>query len=286
MKKLFLVPALFLLVASLTSCERDADIELPEVSPKLVITCFISPQDTMVMARITRSRPIFESSNVNTNYSVPNATVTITGPSGSVQLTYNSMYEWYSVPASQFPIQAGATYTIAASTPHLSASATTTVPAAAPQNFNCSLRVYTEDSSSTAYTHHYYADCSWNDFAGQADFYRLIWVKISKSYLNPQDTLYQKEGSALVSDKDNDGHLLEYTTENFQTYFQYAQTDTLIGFDLYLVHGSPEYYLYHQSLWNYSGGDPFSEPSLIYTNVSGGLGIFAGFNSDKKHFDF
>jgi hypothetical protein len=39
--------------------------------------------------------------------------------------------------------------------------------------------------------------------------------------------------------------------------------------------------MFHQSIFNYTGDDPFSEPTQIYTNVTNGLGVFAAANAER-----
>lgn len=48
----------------------------------------------------------------------------------------------------------------------------------------------------------------------------------------------------------------------------------------YLLHTDEHYFLYHRSVRNasYSQDNPFAEPVLVYTNVEGGLGVFAAYN--------
>ena len=37
------------------------------------------------------------------------------------------------------------------------------------------------------------------------------------------------------------------------------------------------YYQYHISINNYESGNPFAEPTRIYSNVENGYGVFAGY---------
>jgi hypothetical protein len=46
-----------------------------------------------------------------------------------------------------------------------------------------------------------------------------------------------------------------------------------LAFKIYLTKIDADSYKYFKSLQNYTGDDPFSEPSLIYTNVPNGLGL-------------
>jgi hypothetical protein len=54
---------------------------------------------------------------------------------------------------------------------------------------------------------------------------------------------------------------------------------------IYLLSTDKPYYDFHKSLENYSLGDtPFAEPSFVYSNVKGGLGIFASYTLDSLIF--
>jgi hypothetical protein len=54
---------------------------------------------------------------------------------------------------------------------------------------------------------------------------------------------------------------------------------------IYLLSTDKPYYDFHKSLENFSLGDsPFSEPSFLYNNVNGGLGIFASYTLDSLIF--
>lgn len=54
---------------------------------------------------------------------------------------------------------------------------------------------------------------------------------------------------------------------------------------IYLLNVDKNYYNYHKSLANYkSGEDPFTETSPVYSNISGGLGIFAAYTIDSMIF--
>ncbi|TND08478.1 MAG: hypothetical protein FD123_2274 [Bacteroidetes bacterium] len=268
------------LSVSFVSCEQAADIDLPETEPKLVVTCFISPQDTLIIARINRSKPVFQASTVNPSFSVDNATVILAGNSTSVQLTYDADFEWYYVSPSQFQVLPGATYTITVTTPEgESVNASTTIPVSVPQNYTVTVTSEILDSNSFGLNEHYMSDNAWTDLAGQTDFYRLIWVSVRTNAFLPGDTLYSTLGGELISDKNNDGGQIRLLSDGYQ--FQNT-TDTTIAMDFHLVHATPEYYLYHQSVQNYGGDNPFAEPTLIYTNVTDGLGVFAGYNSVKR----
>src|SRR5687768_11425535 len=108
-KTLYILP---LFLFALISCEQDANIDLPETAPKLVISCYIMPQDSIIRANISLSNPIFNSASTNTGAPVTDATVTLFGNSSSVQLVYNSSDQFYEIATSIFPIIGGNEYRI------------------------------------------------------------------------------------------------------------------------------------------------------------------------------
>jgi hypothetical protein len=51
---------------------------------------------------------------------------------------------------------------------------------------------------------------------------------------------------------------------------------------IYLLNTDKPYYDYHRSILNYNSGEtPFTEASPIYSNINGGLGIFAAYTYDS-----
>jgi hypothetical protein len=271
-----------------SSCEQNADVELPEVPPKLVLVGFITPQDTAVSVRVSKSRPVFQSSNVNVNESVVDATVTIYGNSTSIQLPYVFSMEMYSVPIAQFPIIPGNEYRIEVSAPGMeTVTATTTVPGNPPADFTASM-TYTIDSSNI-YNWMYSASLStsFTDFPAEGDYYRLV----GKSVVIDQfasDTMRWNAGTEFIIDA-NGGSGLVSRSRNYEFGMSSPSSGgpTLYALDVYLMHCSEEYYEFHRALADYSGGDdPFSEPTLMYTNVTGGFGVFAGatYSNVRLHF--
>jgi hypothetical protein len=276
-----LLPGLLLFAA----CEKEANIKLPEVPPRLVVVGFITPQDTMIKVRITKSSPIFQLNQVDVHMPVTDATVTIFGNSTSIQLTYDNLQGIYVVPASQFPIYAGNEYRVEASAPGVeTVTATTTVPGAVPADFAASM-TYTIDSS-LVYIWRYAIELneSFTDFPGEGDYYRIheravLWDDFS------MDTVHWIMGNGeLFSDESVNRQ--QQITMDLNHDVSWGVQD-LVAMEVYLLHTSREYHLYHHALNNYTGsGDPFSEPSLMYTNVEKGYGVFAGANYVKKRLNF
>ena len=121
-------------ILGLVSCQNlRQEVEpqqLADQPVKLLVVCFISPQDTVLAAKVARSRPILDDETV-TNLEINNATVTLQTGSRSIVLTYHSRLRYYRASPDQFPIRAGETYQLSVRTPDgQSVEARTTAPEA------------------------------------------------------------------------------------------------------------------------------------------------------------
>lgn len=260
------------LTLGFSACEKDADVELPAVESKLVISSFISPEDTIVKVGVTISQPLYNNSNSNQYSAISNATVQITNGTTVQTLAYNADENYYFVSTTIFPITVGTTYNLTVSTPDgKNANASTSIPA---QN---STLTYTAEAVNNQSNGDSYAfRTEWNDTPGTEDYYRIVYYDKSVYDI---DTTYWQAFSNNFSDKDKDGTTMK---EQFEIY-AYSGTGFSNG-ELHLIHASKEYYLYHKKLTEaaFSGG-PFSEPVQMYSNINGGYGAFAGYNSYKVY---
>lgn len=255
------------------SCTKDADVKLPQVEAKLVIISFISPQDTIVKVAITRSQPLFNNSSSNQYSNITDATVQISNGTASQTLSYNSVDNYYYISTVQFPIVAGVTYYLTASTPDgKNINSSTTIPSS-----NTSLTYTAEASSDPNNPGEYYIDAEWTDAPGAGDYYRVMYY-YKYYYTGDIDTSFYMGYHDTISDRNNDGGNL---IKSFETYSASDTTGSDEG-ELYLIHASYEYYLYHRKLEEaaFSGG-PFAEAVQMYSNINGGYGVFAGYNSYK-----
>lgn len=262
------IPVLFLFA----SCEETANVDVPEADVVLVLSSFITPQDSFIRVKVSRSIPVFGPVN-NTNPNVSDATVTIYGNSSSVQLNYNATYEWYEIPTTVFPVNVGNEYHLVVTEPGgLQADAYTTVPLA-PPSFTCSANtiVYSSYEREARFT------ISVSDPGGTNNYYRFNPYNMVYSTWNLDSTLENGYWNwTLFSDANEDGSTV---TETASSWYSNYNGDSVLAYYAYLFNCNYDYYRFHQSIYNYTGDDPFSEPSLIYTNVNEGLGIFAAANA-------
>lgn len=266
------VPFIFLvcLIISFNSCTKDADVKLPKVESKLVISSFISPQDTIVKVEVSLSQPLYNNSNSNQYSNVSNAIVQINDGTNTQSLVYNSNEDYYSVSTSLFPIVVGATYSLTVSTPDgKNINAITSIP-----SLNSTLAYSYQALNDPNSPNQYYIDASWNDAPGNEDYYRISYYG-KYYYSGSNDTSYTGIFSENFSDKDHDGRAFN---QNFEVYKTNSASNS--G-EMYLIHATKEYYLFHSKLNAMGFNNPFSEPVQMYSNINGGYGIFAGFNQYK-----
>jgi len=268
MKRYFAI--LFLLI-TLISCEKEANIKLPEVKPMPVIFCFISPSDTVIQIKLTMSQPLFEKQDINIYAGVKDANVTLSSAQGNISLTYNQGKNAYIALTSVYPIIAGQTYKLVVTlNDGTVVEAETTVP-----DKNIPILATSVQTITTNNNQFLRFKLDFQDDGSQTNYYRVAMADII-SFL-PGDTTYSETGIRnTYTDANNNGALMELSFDHYN----YGGNSS-VGYMIYLLNTNKDYYLFHQSLRNYGQTNPFAEPSLVYTNIKGGLGVFAASNHSK-----
>ena len=284
MKPLKIISFFFLLIFVLSSCEKIVDnVSIPAQQPKIVVTCFISPEDTLISANVSLSAPIWSTTSVDLNTPVTNATVIISNGSTQTQLAYNYQKSCYVTSTNIFPIQPDATYKLTVSVPgYTSVEATCHVPALKNQSLEfLSFDSVTGDQNSVEYRF----KVDFTDFSGVGNYYRVggILVTLSDNGIGSTDTMYNtlsfKNNEEFYSDKDIDGQKimseLKYWKDNYDMVQQ--GSEKLIRLKILLLTTDENYYQFHKTLSSYTGDDPFSEPTIVFSNIQNGLGVFAAY---------
>lgn len=270
------------------ACEKDANIKLPEVNSKIVIEGFISPNDTVISITVRRSKPVFKATAYNINNPVVDATVLLSDGINSINLPYKPSKRAYAIPTSLYPVQNGKTYYLSVSTPDgNSVSAETTVPNDTVTM--SSLTSVVEEIRDPYFPndpyYHTRFTIQWQDIPNVKNYYRTIVEDINRSYNFPYDTTivqtYISFNEQLYDDKEFDGHLKTV----FDLSTSYISPSNPVAMEVKLLNCSYEYYQYHKLInaaRDASAGNPFAEPTIMYTNINGGLGVFAAYTSTKK----
>ena len=275
---------------SFFSCEEDAkNITLPNASSKISVSCFISPDDTLLRVDLSRSKPINKYTNDNDIENLKKSLVELSDGSSSVTLKYDtggrSKNTYYTPPigdikfvgsTKNFQIVGGKTYNLKITSIDGNVlNASTTVPL--DLNTSASYKIFPakEDEYSTSYP----IDLQWSDPAGQNNFYRLEVETITnrQNCYNSGPVYFQ--GQNNVSDANNDGTIFTLRNERLYTGCDFTENDSIV---LILANVDVHYYKFHYHLANFYGDDPFSEPAQMYSNIQGGLGAFGSYRVHRK----
>jgi hypothetical protein len=273
MKRYF---SILLLLSLMISCEQDADIELPAIDPMLSVTCFISPEDTLLRASISRVNPLFGDQDNEENNLLDDATVTLSNGSSEVVLTYNAFYNEYQAQASSLPIHAGATYFLHIEAPDYPIlTATTTVPSEQIQNISGQLIDVQFNTSDWENSMALKMELGWDNANEEVNYYRgLVTLTDTVTFDGITETYTHQILSFMDKwDKDNPSRIELSRTGYYFTYEE--STNYALTFHLLLC--NRDYYEFHKSVENINSESPFAEPALIYSNTQGGLGVFAAY---------
>lgn len=275
MKKLLYLP----LIWFLWGCETDAGSILIPYKAKMVLECYLNPSDPVIQATLQSSLPMVSSDSVLV---IRNATIELTDGTRRITLPYQNGS--YQVTTRQFPLTAGATYTIRASAGGYPAiEATCTIPSRATNSM-----VSWKDNG-ISYVQRFRSYRVYRNF-------ELQW-KVPA----PADPLYFGLGrrTQFVDTTTVDGR--DSITVGFNTYWDSFQTDrevaqnkpkvqVLIGrttegdstrlttrySEVLLLQCDRNVYDFMRNVQTQQRNvhNPFAEATLIPSNVKNGLGIF------------
>ncbi|MBL0316956.1 MAG: DUF4249 domain-containing protein [Flavobacteriales bacterium] len=263
MKKNIIYLSFVLFLMTLSSCQMMVEVDVPKQDPKLVVFCFLTPDDEKIRVIVRTSSPLFSDENLDSWSVKDDATVTLSRPNQSVNIPFVVDMLTYELDAASFPIIPGETYQLEVSAPgYKPVIATTRVPLQIPV-FTVNTVTQSEQTNQNGYTELVHKfDLRWLDTPGQEDFYE---VSIQR---------YESELQYFpVTDEYHDGETVAISPIVLNS----PDGGTQEPFRVYLLHTTEDYYLYKNSLENLNFGDPFSEPSLLYSNIENGLGCFTSY---------
>lgn len=305
--------AFLFLTFSLAACEslvRDVDRgDLPQVESKLVVQCFISPQAARINVVVTESIPLFAEPDLKGGV-IPNAIVELSDGSREIVIPFDTTNQLYSIEKSALAILPGKTYFLSVTSGVRSVNASCTVPATAvvPKSYEIdtsySGSMSARDTSLTV-------KFTWKDIAGQINYYR-VRASLDLEYSVPEELTsgqfkekrirnrfnFNWDDEIGRNDFRNDVNLdgtdfnspigrvklpkpLSYTAGDGKVYLSFPKSK-IISVTMEVYNTDEHYFKYHRSVQTRGDSDnPFVEPSLIYTNIEGGLGCFGSYNSGQ-----
>ncbi|UHG92232.1 DUF4249 domain-containing protein [Spirosoma oryzicola] len=283
---------LLVLSTILLACNSMREEIVPQAlagqSDKLVVDCFISPQDTLLTAKVTRSRPVLDN-DATRRVEVSDAVVTLSDGSNSVRLVYNSQLALYAVKAQKMVVRSGNTYqlTVRYSTGQ-QVSATTTVPSMIALDA-IQLDSAVASGQVNGEKKEYRLVGSWQDPANA--YYRVkgtvrgipINAPSNSSYGNPEamSFIMATNSLGLLASQNKAGTLsASALLDKDRLSRQYRS----MAINVDLMHVDEAYYQYHVALDQQlkAANNPFAEPVIIPTNIQNGLGCFGSYNQSRK----
>jgi Domain of unknown function (DUF4249) len=259
--------------------------ELPSTDSRLVLSCYISPQDTVIAAKLTETKTVI--STGGTRADITNATMKISDGTKTVPLIYDNNLLYYRALPSQMKIEVGKSYSITVSTPDgRSVSSKCTVPPP------ITIKEIKVDSGTAVALRglnarevkEYYLKLIWQDLPGSVDYYRGFGF-VQGTFKDRNNTVSQRTDGVDftgLDDKNSDGQLL--TLNVIYQPSRNSTSATIQKLTVGLFHADINYFNYHESLRKQRGNNnnPFVEPVLLYTNVDGGFGCFGAYNATWK----
>ena len=281
MRKNKIIQGILLIIIALNyGCETDANVVVPAVERKLVVGGFLSPEENEHQISLTQTDPLF---STDSPISLANVKLTISSDSINYSPTFDFISGTFQFNNNQFKIENDKNYHIKIVTEEgkIVESDMRTLSNQMPLVTDLKLTV------DTIYTDWIYPEIqyslkiTWNDLVGEQNYYRIIANRLLKDF-DTNDTIieplsYYNE-YVLKDDKGKDGQVF---SANFN-YKESGATNSPIGFEIILMKVDVNYYNYHKTLNNYSSGDPFAEPVILFSNIQNGLGVFCNFQTEKR----
>ncbi|MCC6818119.1 MAG: DUF4249 domain-containing protein [Bacteroidia bacterium] len=269
------------LILAASACDKKIDLDLPNYSSKLVVNGEFDSDKTMEV-QVSRSLPILQTTD-STGYLIQNATVKIFENGIDIG---NATYFSGKYVLAQKP-KNGATYRIEVSSGNYPvAKANLSIPNNMPitASYNDSIGLDASGFPLGELT------ISFKDQPDVKNYYRflvnyynsgiLTWFPLN---INSNDILFlnnekQKDGSYLFSDVTFSGK-----TKTLKFVVQSSIADGTPKFEISIKSFDENFYEYLQQSNNYSqsSGGFSSDPIILRTNVTNGLGMVGGVSNSK-----
>lgn len=268
----------------LFGCEPElvTKIKLPDEDPKLALSAFLIPGDTIHMVFLGGSQPNNKPSQ--NQWFVTNGMIEISDGSKKIQMQNlgNGMYGFNK---DELKIESGKTYSVRAWSSgfpkEISAGCTI------PDDFNPMTELVSFDSVRDVNDPDhllYNIEIRFRDVQGTRDYYRVQAFSRVVEYINnvPADTLswymYSPNSQPhLITDEGKDGKWfnLKLTADLFN---YEDMVFKLIDFEINVLRVDEAYYKFHYPfvVSGFYEDNPFGEPTIVYSNVKDGYGVLAG----------
>ncbi len=287
MKIFFKILSILLITMLIYSCEKDSRLVTPDYTPRLVIHSYISPSDTILRVHVSTNKNIY--GEVNEYPKALPVEVTLTDGDKAIKFSPSDTFGFCTVKYNVFP---GHQYKLTARCKgYPDISAVCNIP---DLNNNMNIVIDTSTEISSYNAQRLKVLLKFEDLPNEKNFYSSAAILIYSYRDNPYygefyGFLYplnkkneEIRESVVYSDYLMDGqefvHSFRGNVENNPTLIPSKVIVNVLEID-------NDYYLHETSLKTYKGTeDSLTEFSPLYTNVTGGYGIFASYIKYEKIF--
>ena len=273
-----------LLLIIIIGCESEVDnVRLPEFQQKLVIASFISPADSESIIYVISNQRLFGDLSIKELPGRLSGTIS----DGILEVGLDAIPGGLRLKHGALPIVPGQTYTLKVEDDKgLKAEGMSTVPM--PAEFNLITDTFSVQYHEPGFLpwREYKVDIAFSDIQDEENYYCIkgsitsyMTEDSSKTYSFDEPLYFEKK---IFTDSEADTNNKIRLSTGISGYFTSSDSAFL---KIYLLNTEKSYYLYHRSLENYNKGDnPFTEPTPVYSNITGGFGIFASYTIDSLIF--
>jgi hypothetical protein len=268
----------FIVFCGFQSCTKEVFVEIPDNEPKLVVFSYLSPSKDSIDINVSRSVPLYHVKDYEESLTVSDAIVELKAENSNwVRVPFRPGEDVYRISRHDFPVEQGQKYSL-----RVAANNYKTVESSIiiPVSYEINLSFLKVENSSGNEENPIQYILKFQDIGGVPNYYGfLAWVNMysdesGNTGVYKQD-LYLEDFSWVMTDRVFDGK------EKMISFTFYSFTNGNIGDTLFVkvMQTDSHFYHFHSSLdsYNSSDGNPFAEPTPIYSNIQDGLGCFAGY---------
>ncbi len=279
-----IVHILVIIMILFLSCEKDANIKLPEEDPKLSVYGFLSPEDTITSVIVKNTHPFYGKKSNNKIAYITNARVKITNNNNDYILPFSTQTNSYYLDSNNIKIIPGEEYFIEISAPDFPVVTSSTI---IPESINKTLEhidvryLHSSDLNTPdiTYSSRIFFNVKWTDNSIEKNYYRLTG---HVDYTAPQQGEKGELDNNNIFLYDDDDWNGQTKTSDVLHYDYYSGGGITIPVHLMLLNIDYHYYQYHKTVRDFDihSENPFSEPVIVYSNIQNGAGVFASY---RKH---
>lgn len=274
----------------LSSCIKEIEFTSDEVTPRIVLNALLRP-DSVISVNVSHSLNVLDQADIQ---ALTTASVKLYDGNGNYieDLVHQGDGDYRS-PSLLIP-SAGNSYRIEVShADYASVNANTSVPAAiAPQIIDTATTLIAQENvfrvrfryqDPAGVKNHYcvrfyqhYMEYLYDNFGNivdSIDHFDPIWSSTNSIYFDDAGDIFDTKNQLYSRDLVYDGQTVD--VDFYIPLWIGNVPEIYIAFS----NSSEEYFYFSKSydLYQSTNGDPFAQPVQIYSNVNGGIGIFAGY---------